>query len=264
MAAPLTLPAHTHERLEHSPLRLVVCQVQHSRTISVSDPGQVIETQKRLGERYPNASPFEQQEVIFSAGPAGANANTRQSQQGWQLKSDDGAWTVALQTDFMSLETSAYYDWKDFRQRFDEVLRCAVDVYGPKLEQRTGLRYVDEIERADLPLPHDWKGRIEDAVLGPAADPDLGPSVRVAQQILEFEGPDYSRVLLRHGCEPKDGLGGSVYRLDHDCFRQRSRPFDADEIMSTLGGLHDLALDLFQKSITERLYNELKGSGVSE
>ena len=90
MAVPLSLPDPSDQRLEHSPLRLVVAQVRHSRTVGVSDAGLLIETQRRLGERYPEAAQFEHQEVIFSAGPAGANANARQGQQGWQLQSEDG------------------------------------------------------------------------------------------------------------------------------------------------------------------------------
>jgi uncharacterized protein (TIGR04255 family) len=231
----------------------------------VSDPGLLIQVQEGLGQRYPDANPFEQQEVVFSAGPGGANATTKQSQQGWQLKSDDGSWTTTLQTDFFSLETSAYTDWSDFRQRFGEILETVDANYGPKLEQRIGLRYVDEIERTDLDGPYAWRERIEDTILGPAADAQLGPSVRVAQQILELEGPDSTRALLRSGCEPANGgKSGSVYRLDHDCFRQRSRPFDTASILDTIDGLHRMALQLFQKAITASMYEELKGLDVSE
>ena len=264
MPVPLHLPDPIDERLQHSPLRLVVCQVRHSKTVGVSDAGLLLQVQERLGERYPDATAFEQHELVFAAGPAGANASAQKSQLGWQLKSEDG-WTVTLQTEFFSLETSSYADWADFRSRFSELLQTVAESYAPKLEQRLGLRYVDEIERPDLAHPADWRDRIDGAVLGPVADPDLGPSVRVAQQVLEFDGPDNSRVILRHGCEPRGDRGpGTVYRLDHDCFRQRARPFAVDTIIGTLEGLHHTALSLFQRTITSSLYSELKGDGVAE
>lgn len=265
MAVPLVLPDPDEARLENSPLRLVVCQVRHSRTVGVSDAGLVVEIQRRIGEQYPDASPYEQQEVIFTAGPGGANANTRQGQQGWQFKSEDGTWTLTLQTDFFSIETSDYHDWTDFRERFEALLGGVAQVYSPKLEQRIGLRYVDEIERPDLSTPHEWRGSIADDILGPVADPALGPAVRVAQQVLELEGPGGTRGLLRHSCEPFPGSKpGSVYRLDHDCFRQRSRPFDVAEVLGTVDELHRLALQLFQRAITPAMYASLRGDGVSE
>lgn len=264
MVKALALPDPIDETLEQSPLKLVVCQVRHNQNFNISDAGLAVETQQLLAGRYPEINPFEQAEVIFTAGPGGANANTKQPQPGWQFKSEDERWTVTLQTTYFSLETSSYVNWEDFRSRFEELLAAVVQQYGPKLEQRVGLRYVDEIERRSAKQPSDWAGLIEAGVLGPLADPELGPSARAAQQIIEFEGPDQTRVTLRHGCEPLASGDGTVYRLDHDCSRQRGRPFDSSQVLSTLEGLHTLALQIFQKAITPELYGELKGEGVSE
>lgn len=264
MVKPLALPAPADERLAHSPLKLVVCQVRHDQNFAVSDAGRAVATHQRFADRYPEINPFEQAEVIFTAGPGGANADTKQPQQGWQFKSDDERWTVTLQTSYFSLETSSYVDWDDFRTRFEELLDAVVTQYGPKLEQRVGLRYVDEIERRSAKQPSDWAGLIQPGVLGPLGDPELGPSARAAQQIIEFEGPEQTRVTLRHGCEPLASGDGTVYRLDHDCSRQRGRAFESDQILSTLESLHTLALQVFQKAITPELYQELKGDGVSE
>ncbi|MGB3678890.1 MAG: TIGR04255 family protein [Candidatus Microthrix parvicella] len=264
MPEPLALPTPSDERLAHSPLKLVVCQVRHDQNFAVSDPGRAVATHERFADRYPEINPFEQAEVIFTAGPERANANTKQPQPGWQFKSDDEQWTITLQTSYFSLETSAYVDWDDFRERFQELLDAVVDQYNPKLQQRIGLRYLDEIERPSAKQPSDWTGLIQPGVLGPLGDPEVGPSVRAAQQVIEFEGPEQTRVTLRHGCEPLASGGGTAYRLDHDCSRQRGRPFESADIVETLEALHTLALQVFQKAITPELHNELRGGGVSE
>ena len=215
MPEPLALPTPSDERLAQSPLKLVVCQVRHNQNIAVSDPGQAIAIHRRFEDRYPEINSFEQGEVVFTAGPGVANANTAKPQHGWQFKSDDELWTVTLQTSYFSLETSSYADWDDFRERFEEVLEAVVEQYSPKLEQRVGLRYLDEIERRSAKHPSDWAGLIQPGVLGPLGDLELGPSVRAAQQVIEFEGPEQTRVMLRHGCEPLASGDGTVYRLDH-------------------------------------------------
>jgi uncharacterized protein (TIGR04255 family) len=263
MPEPLALPTPSEERLAQSPLKLVVCQVRHDQNFAVSDAARAIATHERFADRYPEINSFEQAEVVFTAGPGVANANTAKPQQGWQFKSEDELWTVTLQTSYFSLETSSYADWDDFRERFVEVLEAVVSQYSPKLEQRVGLRYLDEIERRSAQQPSDWVGLIRPGVLGPLGDPELGPSVRAAQQVIEFEGPEQTRVMLRHGCEPLAGGDGTVYRLDHDCSRQRGRAFESAKIVATLEGLHALALQVFQKAITAELHAELKGGGVS-
>ncbi len=259
MVSPLALPEPKEERLAQSPLKLVVCQVRHSRTVAVSDAGRLLEVQERLGDSYPEALPFEQHEIVFTSGPEGGNASTGHSQQGWQLKSDDSAWTVTLQTDFLSIETSAYVDWVDFRDRCSRVIECVADIYVPKLEQRVGLRYVDVIERADLQVAHDWRSLISDTVLGLASDIYIGPSIRMAHQIVEMEAPEHMRVLLRHGCEPMADGKGTAYQLDHDCYRQRTRRFETSVILATMDDLHRLALQVFQHAVTPELYAALKG-----
>ena len=259
MAEPLAMAEPLDERLEHSPLKLVVCQVRFDHTLAVSDPRRAIQAQERLGDRYPQVTEFKQQDVQVNLGPAGASAGTSDPQVGWQLNSDDERWTITLQTGFASLETSAYQDWKDFSQRFASLLDVLADLYQPTLEQRLGLRYVDEIHRPEMSAAAEWSGLIDSAVLGLIVDPDVGPSVRATQQIVELEGPEHLRILLRHGCEPVASGQGMVYRLDHDCFRQRGRSFETATVLATLEELHGLALQVFQKAITPALYAQLKG-----
>ena len=264
MVTPLALSDPADERLEHSPLKLVVCQVRHDENFAVSDAARAVEIQQQLGDRYPQISSFDQSEFILTAGPGGANADTRPLQHGWQFKSDDELWAATLQTDYFSLETNAYVSWSDFRKRFEELMTAVIGGYTPKLEQRVGLRYVDEIEHPEAGGPYDWVGLIEAAFLGPLGDPELGPSARAAQQIVEFEGPEHTRVTLRYGCESLPSGKGTFYRLDHDCSRQRGRSFNGEEILATLDSLHTLALQVFQKAITPDLYRQLKGEAVPE
>ena len=136
----------------------------------------------------------------------------------------------------------------------------AVGVHvGPVVEQRIGLRYVDELRDPVVTEPVGWKGWIDESLLGPLVHPSFGPAVRGTQQLLELEAHESLRVILRHGTLRVPGEKQWLYLLDHDCFRQQGRPFDVDAVASTVDDLQRLALQVFQAAITPKLYRYLKG-----
>nr|WP_226095677.1 TIGR04255 family protein [Demequina sp. TTPB684] len=263
MVQELALPTPLDEPLANTPLKLVLAQVRHDRAPQVSEPNTLLAVQRALDEWFVEAMPFEQQDFNFTAGPGGATATNADRHVGWQLKSSDGSWIVTLQPDFFSIETRDYTGWATFIERFRALSGVVSETYAPKVEHRLGLRFVDEISSADRRSASDWSGRIRPEVLGLLNDKDFGQSVRASQQVVELQGPNDTRVIFRHGFEPASGQrSGSTYRLDHDCFRQRTLPFDTDSLMGALESLHTLALQVFQKAITPELYAELKGDEV--
>jgi uncharacterized protein (TIGR04255 family) len=257
---PLHLAEPDDALLPRSPLTLVVCQVRHDRSLTVADPRVALSVQERLGGKYPQIGEWRSMAatMTFAAGAA-PQVTQEHGASGWQMKSDDEAWTVTLQPDFFSLETSAYVDWSDFRSRIVELIDAVTDAYAPALETRIGLRYIDGIDDPVVTAAAGWRGLIRDELLGPLVHPELGDAVRSVSQQVEFDAGDGYRVTLRHGTGPVPGEAGLVYVLDHDCFRPSGRPFDAAEIMKAADDLHRIALQVFQSAITEKLYTYLKG-----
>jgi uncharacterized protein (TIGR04255 family) len=255
----LELPDPDTSLLPRSPLRLVVCQVRHDRTFAAVDATRVIALHSELADRYPTITEAAVQTFGFLAGPGGAQMTTPEPSKGWQFRSADETWTVTIQPDFFSLETSAYLDWSDFRERLLRVVRAVGAHVGPVVEQRVGLRYVDEVRDPVVTDPVDWRGWIDESLLGPLVHPSFGPALRSTQQVLELEAHEALRVILRHGTLRVPGEKQWLYLLDHDCFRQQGRPFDADALAGTLDDLQRLALQVFQAAITPRLYRYLKG-----
>jgi uncharacterized protein (TIGR04255 family) len=182
-----------------------------------------------------------------------------QAASGWTMRSDEGTWTVTLDPEFFSLETSAYENWPGFRGRLSDLLGAVQATYAPGFEVRIGLRYVDEIVHPDVATPTGWKGWIRDELLGPLAHSDFGNAVRAIQQIVELDAGGSYRVILRHGTSPVGGDSRWLYLLDHDCFRQAGRPLQADAVLSSADDLHRLALQVFQASISPELYSYLEG-----
>lgn len=261
----LELPDPDTSLLPRSPLRLVVCQVRHDRTFAAVDATRVVALHSELANRYPTITEAAMQTFGIVTGPGlGAQMTTPEPSKGWQFRSADESWTVTIQTEFFSLETSAYVDWSDYKQRLLEVMGAVRAHVGPVVEQRVGLRYVDEVRDPVVTDPVGWGGWIDESLLGPLTHASFGPALRSTQQLLELEAHDALRVILRHGTVRVPGDKQWLYLLDHDCFRQQGRRFDVDALASTLDDLHRLALQVFQAAITPKLYRYLKGEDDSQ
>lgn len=159
------------------------------------------------------------------------------------------------------METLSYGSWTEFRTRFEKLLTAVGEVLGPQLVRRTGLRYVDELKAPGITAAGDWAGRIMPAFLGPAHDPEIGKSVTTIQQAVEFQGSGGARVTLRHGTVTTPD-NKPAYLLDHDCYTDRARPFEAARLLEEYDGLHRLALGVFQRAITSDFYKQLKDGTI--
>ena len=255
----LDLPDPKDEPLARSPLTLVVCQVRHDRVMAAADPRRGLEVHGRLADRYPEV---EQRSAILGAlafaGGGPPTVSHEQAPTGWQMKSSDAAWTVTLDPEYFSIETSAYTSWDDFHDRVDALVTAVMDVYEPALEVRIGLRFIDEIVDPQVDSPVGWKGWIRDELLGTLTHDAFGGAAARTQNIIELTAPDNYRVVLRHGTAPTDS-GNWVYLLDHDCYRQAGRALTHDNVLATTSDLHTLALQVFQNAVTDELYRYLRG-----
>jgi uncharacterized protein (TIGR04255 family) len=163
--------------------------------------------------------------------------------------------------DFFALETRAYTDWQDFSERLSIIVRQVEKILKPRVERRLGLRFIDRIAEPKVDSPQEWEGWIHDSLLGPVLHPVFGPAVKSLQQVIQLDSDDNVEVLLRHGFSP-EGTGEKQtwpYLLDNDCSRTGGRSFSSAMVMESVEQLHDLALAIFQASITPKLYDYLRG-----
>jgi uncharacterized protein (TIGR04255 family) len=255
---PLTLPEPSTTQLAHAPLELVVCQVRHDRNLAVADATRALAVREALGDAYPHMEEQAQQQLSFLAGPTGlAPLPGGTEQRGWRFRSADGAWTVALLPDFYALECTGYTSWTEFRTRLVDLTHAVSQHLQPALELRLGLRYIDRITRPVVSTPTAWTGLIQDNLLGPVLHPDFCNALSGVQGVLQMVAEN-GEVLLRHGTQPDDS-GNWPYLLDTDCYRSSSRRFAPDTLLADAEYLHKLALQVFQASITPRLFEVLVG-----
>lgn len=252
MAEPLSLPDPPDEKMARSPLRLAVCQVSHEPVIAVADVSQALAVHQAVQGIFSHIEQITEEKIDVTVGSGSADPLP-----GWLLQSEDKKWTAVVSREYFSVETRAYNGWAGFKDRLARLARSVDEVFSPKLENRLGLRMIDQIENPNPNAPIGFRGLIIDELLGPIISTDLSSSVKSCQGIIELEGPDGASYNLQHGCQLFDETYN--YILDHDCFRQVGRPFNVDGILDTADKFRNLIKQGFRAVITDDLYEYLRG-----
>ena len=247
-----------HPRIEfrHNPLKVVVVQFKFAALYGLTEPASLAAFQRVLGERFPKAPPRMQQVTVEIKNEGGLASNV--SLGPVRLSSDDGTWLVNIAPDSISLETTAYESWADFRARL-EVVAGAMPLR-PAVATRIGVRYVDHIQAPGIGASLEWQPYIAPALLG--ARDGLVFDERLVQglQQLSFAiGEDI--VNVRHGYVKNEAAAEfpSTYLIDTDLFTEVEQPFEMPAILARIERYHDWAWSLFRRSITPAAVTLLGG-----
>jgi uncharacterized protein (TIGR04255 family) len=258
----LQLPEPSHERLPHSPLELVVCQLRFDHQAEVGESTIALAIHGELGGAtgpYAQLEQIEGQQLTISGGLGVGPQTEMRSTSGWRLASEGGEWAVTLMPDHIGLETTKFTTWEeDFLPRFEAVVNAAARHLEPVIEQRIGLRYVDRIEELRVDSIAAWCDYIAPELLGPITHRELGPAVTAMGQQLVLRLDEQLRAAVRTGPITDRDDGRVDYLLDYDVFRQGGRPFDAADVVATAARLNKWAHQLFEVSITEKLLDFLR------
>ena len=257
----VSLPGPTTTHLAGSPLELVVCQVQHDKALTVAGPGTVLMVRDGLTEVFKERLLIEEngQQAITPVGMSSSVPLPGQAEHtsGWRLRPRAGAWTIVLMPDFFALECTGYTTWAAFHERFKVLAELVASGGEPTIEKRLGLRYVDRMRWPRARAAASWRGFIDEHLLGPVLSEKFGSAMLGGQQVLHLLAPDSNEVLLRHGPQ-RNPDGTWHYILDADCYRVTSNKLEATSMLAGADALHDLALQVFQASVTPEFLSMLE------
>lgn len=254
------LPDPNHAQLPHSPLELVVWQLQFAEPLQVMDPEIGTGLQVGLSADDPDGFRLERLNlgpsvtVAFGQG-AVAPPEPPGSQEGWRLQR--GELIVTLVGNALTLESRAYTVWDDLRAVIERTLESLTRLVAPQAQQRVGLRFVDKIVRPEVETARDWEPWIE---LAPRPPPESGPrslglgpgsAVRVRRRLRP------SHRSAQQDLPDPERRGRSSCLLDSDAFRLGYRVFDKDDVLETSDSLNILSLQVFQAAVTQTLYEAL-------
>lgn len=243
--------------LRNSPLQVVVSEVKWARTEIELDGERGLELRDaagRHGLELTRIEPVQQQSVRVDVAPEGPTAVVDTGAQGLRLSASNGAIVLTVFPDSLVVQCNAYRRWgESLAPQLTASVAAVLEVIGPRLLQRVGLRYVNRLLAADATSPQVWSARIAPSFLGPLLDAGLGTLVVSAQQQVELKLTDTAGAIIRHG-PYRDGSVDDTfaYLLDIDVFVERSERFDAEAISTVTRHLNRTAASLFQQIVDER------------
>jgi uncharacterized protein (TIGR04255 family) len=245
--------------LARSPIVSVVWQLRFEDHPALSAPQTALRFQEFLGgpEQFSLRMMPKIQFSVQAAGPDAGNIAKPAiggSDGGWRLSATDGSWQISAEAGSLAAETTRYGTWeKDFSPRLRRVLDALEDVGTPVIESRLGLRYINVVIGSAVGRPamsaiNELNGMVAPWLLGPLNETRLQDSVQASQGrvVFSFERAD---AILNHGVISTETheLG---YLVDIDAFREGGRALRIDDVMKQSVVLHDIALGLFQTSLT--------------
>ncbi len=269
--------ADTHEVYPNAPLALVAVEVRFPE--APSDRALPLPLQRSfrdlLGDDWVIESHRVQQiEVAFGPGAPGGQTGQQTALPRFTLR--DRTLAVALTDSSLTVETTNYRHYLDFRAVLERVFSAAAELLQPDGVARVGMRYIDEIRVAGIEegRSSEWREWLDPSLLPPGLDEMVGleyPPAAWDGAVRYVTGPERSLV-LRYGArqgyavQPRGSLNrpsapapGPFFLLDFDSFwePQDIPEFDAVRLLETCDDLRTPVRSLFDLVITEELLRDV-------
>jgi uncharacterized protein (TIGR04255 family) len=184
---------------------------------------------------------------------------------------------VAVTEDSVTIETTMYRHYQDFRQTVERAVMAAADVLAPDGVARIGMRYIDEIRVPGINAedPSEWQEWVDASLLAPQLNGTTRAGFKAAawEGVAQYETGPNQKVVLRYGPRmgyvvnpagplnrPRPPSPGPLFALDFDCFWEPPDipEFNAETVMLTCDQLHAPIRALFDILTTEKLLAEFK------
>jgi len=169
----------------------------------------------------------------------------------------DGVWKINLTRTFLSLSTSSYYCWEDFKSRLIPLYELFIKLYTPPFVTRIGLRYIDIFDRSKLGLSNtSWSELLQPYFLGLLSS-EVGNKIQNSENINEILLSDDISVLRMVNSFVQNAQSQEqCYMVDSDFYFPRRIP--TNEIFPKLDYLHQRATRLIQWIITSKLHEAME------
>jgi uncharacterized protein (TIGR04255 family) len=247
-----------------NPLEKVICQLRFPPILKI-DAEIPSQFQDKIRNNFPNFQEKTELKVEISPGMEGKipydllkHLAQTHGNKNYEFSSEDGIWKINLTRNFLSLTTSKYERWEEFKDKLTYPLRALTDIYSPAYFLRIGLRYVDVIKRSVLNLDNvNWRELLNPYILGILAVPDVGDRVRIFYNKCEINLSDNeSLVKLRTRLLKHIDSGEVHYIIDSDFFNSNKTNVGTE--MMRLDYFNKRASRLIRWCITEKLHQSME------
>jgi uncharacterized protein (TIGR04255 family) len=257
-------PSATRVVYKRAPIRSVVTQLRFPRILRI-ESGPPADFQDRVRGIFPlleqgpapvqlppgvqaQQIPIEMMQLL--SGAAGAIA--------YRFLTEDRRTSVVLTPESISLNTTAYTQWSDFKKLFEAPLDALTERYQPAFFTRVGLRYQNMIVREELELGDvPWSQLLEPKILGEIAQPEFERALESTRRVLRLKASDMN-ILIQHGTMPQQTTMGNSKGYGIDCdFSSVSQKTVTTNVREQLDRFNDRAFRAFRWCITKPLHHAL-------
>ncbi|MFI6450034.1 TIGR04255 family protein [Streptosporangium amethystogenes] len=246
------LPSAEVMRLSGAPLRQVIAQVRFGGQSMLGTHEGAAVVHEALADHYPRLLTEQQQVVTMTA--TGASSELLPQ---YRLTDLDGAWSIVVGREHLTLETTRYATWTSFRQRFEAALTAVGDITNIRVRERVGLRYINHIEPDDHGL---FSQKVQPQLLGPAVDVGWRRHLNtMISQVIAEDGE--TQLLLRYGLAVDPSNLSAPYLVDVDCAKVQPRTFSLRETLDDFDALNDVSYRCFCWCVPEAYRKQLASAG---
>lgn len=270
-----------HEVYPNAPLALVVVEVRFPSAAAVGGRPLSVTLQRTfrdlLGREWVIGS-LKTHKVEIAFGPGGAITQPVQSQIVSRFTVRDRTRAVAITEESVTIETTAYTHYLDFRETLEKAITAAAEILEPDGIVRIGMRYINEIRVTgiDEADPYTWRQWVDPSLLAPglAQMKDKGFPPTVWESAAQYQtGPD-QKLVLRYGPRvgqimnpasplrrPRLPEPGAFFLLDFDSFWEPSDSipeFGSSVVTGVCDQLRIPIRTLFDLLVTDRLLGEFR------
>lgn len=164
-------------------------------------------------------------------------------------------WKVSLRSSAISLETSHYDSFPEFRDRLAFILDGAKKIIDSDFFTRIGLRYINAVPFNGEDIG-EW---INSSLVGILSAQTYGDIQECFQRVSGVT--PYSGYLFQHGLEKVSETGKENYILDYDFFCEE---VPVSETLDVVGKLHQQEFSMFSGALGERAKKYLGPSTLKD
>ena len=240
---------YTPPILRRAPLQSMVCELRFPTRLALQDDATRL--QQALAEDYPLV---ETQAGLMLQTQGVPLPSTR-----YAFVSRDGSHAVLFAQNTLALECRTGYEgWKAFCTRWEGVVSAAADNFGGHvLQQRIGLRYINQIEAVAAEGLRGMEGCVNPALLQPLGDESrLFQQINSSMQELRV-AQELGVCTVRHGLQMSDD-GDAAYILDFDYYSDEMTQLDVATQIELLNGFNLGVWKLFRWSLSDEQYERFE------
>jgi uncharacterized protein (TIGR04255 family) len=255
---------------ERNPLVNVICQLRFPRILKIGET-MPVDFQEGVRTEYPDFSIINEQQQQFTFDIQAPNASPVSVSSGvqseiiknYKFSSSDGNWTVNLTSTFLSLSTLKYSKWEEFSEKLYSLIQLLDLCYDISYFERIGLRYIDEIKKAEYGLTENcWEDLIHGFALGFLSNSDICDEIKAYENVAELDLGEgiTGRILTALGQSNASMVSATPltveknFIVDSDLFVFKTLKDDAK---NKLESMHKHSTNIIRAIFTDKLHNSL-------